>query len=317
MAEKFYSLEEAVEKLGKTEEDIKKLVKDGKLREFRFGANISYKMEDVEALKAELEESEVDLVLDETGEISLEPSSSGEGPSEGGFNLSNVGDLTGADTNIGTTGISVLGETDDGYKLADDSKAETQADEKELTADIGSLDADANMESFGSGSGLLDLSLQADDTSLGAVLDDILPAAEEGAGGAEAVVEEVAEAEEAEDIFAKEPEPIPAAADAVEPIPSRAPQTYFEAEPDTSSNAYGRALFIPLAAMIFLAIVIGASARGVVPGLVKSVSSSAWGGYAMIWYVVAGLVVVFFLTVLIGGLMGGKKGKASKGDVLQ
>ena len=37
------------------------------------------------------------------------------------------------------------------------------------------------MESFGSGSGLLDLSLQADDTSLGAVLDDILPAgAEEG-----------------------------------------------------------------------------------------------------------------------------------------
>ena len=32
---------------------------------------------------------------------------------------------------------------------------------------------DINLDSFGSGSGLLDLSLQADDTSLGGILDEI------------------------------------------------------------------------------------------------------------------------------------------------
>ena len=98
MAEKFYNLEEVVEKLGKTADEVKQMVKDGKLREFRFGSNISYKVEDVDALKTELEESEIDLVLEETGEISLEPNIPDEVKSEGGFNLSNVPDLTGAKT---------------------------------------------------------------------------------------------------------------------------------------------------------------------------------------------------------------------------
>ena len=315
MAEKFYSIEEVVEKLGKTADEVKQLVKEGKLREFRFGANISYKAEDVDALKTELDESEIDLVLDETGEVSLESNISDEAKSEGGFNLSNVGDLTGADTNIGTTGISVLGETDDGYKLTGDSKAETKADDEELADEIGSLDADANMESFGSGSGLLDLSLQADDTSLGAVLDDILPAGDEGADLA--ALEEAGVAEEADQIFEeKEPEPVQAI-ESAEPVPARAPQQYFEPEADASSGTYGRALFVPLIAMIFLAIVIGASSRNIVPALVKSVTGSAWGGYAMIWYIVAGLIVVFFLMIFIGGLFGGKKGKSRQGDVFQ
>jgi hypothetical protein len=317
MAEKFYSLEEAVEKLGKNEDEVRKLVKDGKLREFRFGQNISYKVEDIEALKTELEESEIDLVLDDTGEIALEPNITDEAKSEGGFNLSNVGDLTGADTNIGTTGISVIGETDDGYKLAEDSKAETKADDEELADELGSLDADANMESFGSGSGLLDLSLQADDTSLGAVLDDILPAGDEAVSEG-AVIEEAGMDEEADQVFEeKEPEAVPAITEAGQPAQVRVQQRYFELEPDASSNAYGRALFVPLVAMFFLAIVVGASKKDVIPALVKSVSGSAWGGYAMIWYLVAALVVVFFLVIFIGGLLSGKKDKSNKGDVFQ
>lgn len=315
MAEKFYSLEEVVEKLGKTGDEVREMVQQGKLREFRFGANISYKVEEVEALKVELDESEVDLVLDETGEISLESNIPDDMKSEGGFNLSNVGDLTGADTNIGTTGISVLGETDDGYKLADDSKAETQADEQELSAELGSLDADANMESFGSGSGLLDLSLQADDTSLGAVLDDILPAGEEGQMDAEAIEEvEAAEEEEADIFEEKTPEPVPAVSDDIDDaLLSTAPKQYYEPEPDASSNSYGRALFIPLLAMIFLAIVVLSSTRGIVPSLLQKVMGPAWAGFAAIWYVVVGFIVVFFLMILIGGLFGGKKGREQTG----
>ena len=85
-----------------------------------------------------------------------------------------------ADTNVGTVGINILSGTEDAYKLTEDTKAETQAGDVD---EIEGLDADANLENVGSGSGLLDLSLQADDTSLGAVLDDILPGGDEGGGG--------------------------------------------------------------------------------------------------------------------------------------
>ena len=91
MAGTFYNLEEVAEKLSKTEEEIRSLIKDGKLHEFRDGAKQLFRAEEVESLVAELAESEVDLVLDETGEISLEPGSPNEAPSEGGFNLSHVG----------------------------------------------------------------------------------------------------------------------------------------------------------------------------------------------------------------------------------
>ena len=135
-----------------------------------------------------------ELSLEETSEIQLEadnqtepqsPSSDEidlkEQSSEGGFGLSQMGDLTMADTNVGTVGINILSGTEDSFKLTEDTKADTLSADAEAIDELESLDADANMESFGSGSGLLDLSLQADDTSLGAVLDDILPAgAEEG-----------------------------------------------------------------------------------------------------------------------------------------
>ena len=40
MAGMFYSLQEAAEKLNKTEEEIKQIVKEGGLREFRDGPNL-------------------------------------------------------------------------------------------------------------------------------------------------------------------------------------------------------------------------------------------------------------------------------------
>ena len=146
----------------------------------------------------------------------------------------------------------------------------------------------------------------------------ILPAGDEGAADV-GILEEAGAAEEADEIFEeeKEPEPVPAVEETMEPAPARMAQQYFEPEPDSSSSAYGRALFVPLLAMIFLAIVLGASSRNIVPALVQAVSGSAWGGYAMIWYIVAGLIVAFFLVIFIGGLFGGKKSKSKKGDGFQ
>ena len=44
MAGMFYSLQEAAEKLNKTEEELKQIVKEGKLREFRDGPNLLFKV---------------------------------------------------------------------------------------------------------------------------------------------------------------------------------------------------------------------------------------------------------------------------------
>ena len=53
MAGMFYSLQESIAKLNKTEDQIKELIKQGKLREFRDGPNILFKVSDVEALAAD------------------------------------------------------------------------------------------------------------------------------------------------------------------------------------------------------------------------------------------------------------------------
>ncbi len=54
MAKMFYTLEEAKTALGKSEDDIKQLSREGRLREFRDGPRLMFKADQVEALKAEL-----------------------------------------------------------------------------------------------------------------------------------------------------------------------------------------------------------------------------------------------------------------------
>jgi hypothetical protein len=111
-------------------------------------------------------------------------------------------DLTDVDTALTGEGISLLGETDRDYKLTDDTMAETigpSGTKDKDEASLEEIEEDVNLDSFGSGSGLLDLSLQADDTSLGGILDEIYTTegGEEGQEQAEpsAELEPVAEAE--------------------------------------------------------------------------------------------------------------------------
>ncbi|MHC4736284.1 MAG: helix-turn-helix domain-containing protein, partial [Planctomycetota bacterium] len=49
----FYSLKEVAEKLNKTEEEIKEIVRKGRLREFREGPNSLFKANEVEALMSD------------------------------------------------------------------------------------------------------------------------------------------------------------------------------------------------------------------------------------------------------------------------
>jgi len=316
MAEGYYNLEEVMEKLGKTEDQIKELVKEGGLREFRDSSGVLFKIDEVDALVSGVSgleiassDSEVELMLDETG---LEGAGkvSDEG---GGFGLTSPGNITSADTSIGTTGINVLGETDDGYKLTEDTKAETQFEESEPSDELGSLDGDSSLESVGSGSGLLDLSLQADDTSLGAVLDDILPPAvgEGGAGGLEAQDEGMAE--EADKIFEEaQPDTIAPVVSEPQAMPRTIGPRYVEIGPDAVSSACGIMLFVPLIAVIYAAIVVIAGMGGVEPGILQAVEKPWLGEWAIIWHISIGLMVLVLCIVGIAALMGGGKGKVKK-----
>src|SRR2546421_12262931 len=54
MAKMFLKLDEVKVMLGKNEEEIKQLTREGRLREFRDGPTLMYKADQVEAIKTEL-----------------------------------------------------------------------------------------------------------------------------------------------------------------------------------------------------------------------------------------------------------------------
>ena len=298
MAEMFYSLEQVMDKLGKSKEEVKDLVQQGKLREFRDGEKVLFKIDQVNALADEmnviLEESAIELSPLETTEFSIGLDSTASEESEA---------ITEADTRVDSQGISVLGETDiDEYQLTDDTKAETHeipAAEKEL----GKIEDDVSLDSFGSGSGLLDLSLQADDTSLGAdILDDIYPS--NGADAA-AVAEggNIDVAAEAEQMFAEtvEPEQKEEIGLTAEEI-TEAPQVQMAqpvVPPAPTSNAFGIALILPLLVVIYTVIVVVAGAMGVRPVIVTAVQD-------IIWWVLGGVAVLAIIVDIVAWMIAGK-----------
>ena len=317
MAGMFYSLQEVAAKLNKTEEEVKEIIRQGRLREFRDGPNLLFKVDEVEALMSDTSiaasrkaSAKAKEVTDED-EISLAPEPS-EGPAE-------ESKSTGADTTAMTgKGIDVLGEADGDYKLADDTLSETKVvpDEGSLAEDtlsetkaasdkasLEEIEEDVNLDTFGSGSGLLDLSLQADDTSLGGILDEIYtPEGEEGKeeeGGAEAsAVEVAAEAEQLmPDEGLAEPEPGPEAPAIV--------QAYAEPAPDVISNAFGIMLFLPLLAIVYTAIVAVAGFNNMMPAVLTAIQR-------LIWYIVIGAVLAAGLIVGVAFMLSGKGGKAVK-----
>src|SRR3954469_20649022 len=54
MAKMFYNMSEAKAALGKSEEEIKQYVREGRLREFRDGAQLMFKADQLDALRAQL-----------------------------------------------------------------------------------------------------------------------------------------------------------------------------------------------------------------------------------------------------------------------
>ncbi|MHC4337104.1 MAG: helix-turn-helix domain-containing protein [Planctomycetota bacterium] len=316
MAGMFYSLEEAIAKLNVTEEQLKELTREGKLREFRDGSNVLFKVDEIEALMPEasaaVPEATPVTPQEETDkdEISLVPEATAPETAELDTALpeaiedTTAGDeLADADTVIAEQGINVLGETDSDQAI-EDEKVETKGSTAE--ASLEEIEEDVNLDTFGSGSGLLDLSLQADDTSLGGILDEIYTS-ESGEGEETRESSALDVAVEAEQMLPEEefaaPEPVSEA-----PI---AAQRYIELEPDTISNAFGIMLFLPLLVIVYTAIVTVAGFNNAMPVIRERIQDIIW--YVMIGVGVAAALIIGVAFMLAGG--GGepkKKPKAKK-----
>ena len=149
MAKMFYTIEEAAEKLGKSTDEVQQMADSGQLQEFRDRDRLMFKKEQVDLLTGGGEDDILSLG-DELEPLSLSSSGSGS--------------ALGIDMGKESTGISIFDP--DETELADPS-------EQTQITDTG-LEAGFELDSASSGSGLLDLTKEADDTSLGAdLLDDV------------------------------------------------------------------------------------------------------------------------------------------------
>ena len=330
MAGMFYSIREVAEKLGKSEDEVRQLVKAGQLREFRDGPNLLFKVDEVAGLMGDTGvmaakkggEKPAEPKAEEEEEILLAPETPGKPVDSTPDNdirgqASSPQDeeieLTDADTQIVEEGIKVLGETDAAAAIDTGDETFKGLGETPETpvkeASLEEIEKDVSLDTFGSGSGLLDLSLQADDTSLGGILDEIYTPGGEGKPGGKgkappAETESAAGsamevAAEADQILSEAQFPEPQAAAAA----FAAASAYIEPEPDAMSNAMGIMMFIPLLAVTYTTIVSIAGFSNVMP-TVLSVVRNVQG---LIWYIAIGLVVASVLITGVGAMMGREK----------
>jgi hypothetical protein len=221
MAKKmYYSEQEASQKLGLAAAQIAKLVADGKLRVFADGPRKMFKAEEVEALAANepaIPTAPPAPAAGESGEIILTPADSTAHDAIALSDDSGLGTIPSKEDTVPTSqgGVSVFDEADLEIEAADPMAKTIMAP---------SVEDGLSAESVGSGSGLLDLTREPDDTSLGAVLEDINveggasgsgTAAISGTGMAEAVAEEPILSEES---AGSAPSAEPAVVELVDPM---------------------------------------------------------------------------------------------------
>ncbi len=242
MAKKmYYNEDEAAEKLGGSEE-LKRLTDEGKIQSYRDGDKNMYKADQIDSLSGGGQEEE-----GQEEEIELAPAEE-EGPrgEEPGADLSQADEekpTDKEDTVISAEGVSIFDADDLDIEPAD-PMAKTQV--------APSMEDQVAIEGAGSGSGLLDLTRESDETSLGA---DVLEHIEEE-GPEEQPYEEVGE-----EIAAPQPAGRPAAA----PV-----EQVVYAEELTASSGLFQALagVCAVAAVLFVPVALAAM-MSVLPGYLE------------------------------------------------
>lgn len=154
MAKMFYTLEEAAQKLGMSEDEVKALGESGQIQEFRDRDRLMFKKDQVDLLAGDDGDDDADITLAESGE--LEP-----------ISLSSSGSASAFGTGAGLGG-SAAGDT--GISIFDPDETEAADANSDTLVSGTSLSPQELLDSGSSGSGLAQLSLEPDDTSLGSDL---------------------------------------------------------------------------------------------------------------------------------------------------
>jgi len=253
----YYTEEEAAHRLGISQAELSTHVRDGKLRVFPDGMKKMFRVDQVDELAGG---SEVPL--------------SGEGDAVS-LSEAEVHELKPKeDSVISSEGISIFDAEDLEIGSAD-PMAKTQ-----ITA---SIEDQINLEGVGSGSGLLDLTRESDDTSLGAeVLDNIEVEGVGSAPGAKVVG------------GASGSMAGPVAIESVMVMP-----TYVE-EIDSSSGLYGGILVGATVVAVLLGVAAMSSFSSTPPSYLASIKAN-----------ISTVLVVSVLIVAVGAVLGWLAGKAS------
>ncbi len=158
MEKLFYTLEEAAERLGKSADDVRQMASSGQLEQFRDRDKLMFKKQQVDLLAGGEEEP---LRLADSGE--LEP-----------IGLASSGSATGI--NIGADSSKEGGKDGTGISLLDDATDDSDANAvtRITNSPTALVDPGEDKRSASGSGGLLDLTREADDTSLGAgLLEDV------------------------------------------------------------------------------------------------------------------------------------------------
>lgn len=177
MAKMFYSLDEAAQKLGVSPDRVVQMASEGKLQQLRDGDKLMFKREQVDAI-ADYQPTG----LTGLAEVAQQP------PTDSGpIPLVDTNDDTDTDViNVSTSDSIMVDHNNESASISAVSVFDADEIEpadpsaKTQIADSGADEDEIALENVGSGSGLLDLTRESDDTSLGAeLLEEIYPAAGE------------------------------------------------------------------------------------------------------------------------------------------
>lgn len=178
MAKMFYSVEEAAQRLGKTAEQVREMAASGQLQEFRDRDKLMFKREQVDLLAGDGPgDSGMIPLADVKGgsglELSLEDSGAALGPKAAPGRPAPTKSGSGSGIELDAPPAERDAKQRSGISIFD-----TDTEESDPLAATRITEAtrgpELNMDQVGSGSGLMDLTREGDDTSLGAdLLEDV------------------------------------------------------------------------------------------------------------------------------------------------
>jgi hypothetical protein len=305
-AKPFYSMDEVCAKLGKSQDEVKALVRGGTLREFRDAGKIFFKADDIDKLVAR--GAGVPPAGEDTGEILLEPVADlGKEPGKPDSDLAKLSDSAAGGTSI--IGLEPLPEEEEkkedtaitakGIGVFEEDEIEADTDPMAKTQITTGASDQVSLEGAGSGSGLLDLAREADDTALGADLhDEIYPGEEEGATAtAEAertpVQRAVAEREPAEGEKAAEEVPLE------EPEEMEELLTPAKAAGDPAEGMFSGLLVGALILMAVSATVVAGVLQGYLPDYARYL-----GEGSKFYFFLGGAVLLLVIALVVGWFAG-------------